>query len=620
MIPKRIPVLLVPLLLAGCLQVEVNGPVTSAEITITPLRSARSPVAGVETRSLRAVSEQYAENWSEWNDRTRLALLGVADLDAGELADDKLYLVTAGGGQDQDANGDGRIDNVPRGLARSMHAIMTGAQLRQPLVRVNLLTEAIYQLVAEELDQISNPQVKRRLSEYARKLVGDVNRDGQRDYEDVLQWSQAGNSPYLGEEILLQRMSRSIYDPFYGAEQIRLDAENLVDAASWFPADRTSPYADLLVGCATPIVVEDLCRFRELPLIGQQAAFPGVDDIMPRLVVSHDWMIGRFRELLQAMPADLLLLFRSVAAVVIGGDVRPAFYSGASATIFLDGDFFWLSAEEQADISTEADFRLEFADQVAFADLWRYVAGNERAYPPADETDLFGSRDFQDVVSRSAVLLFHELAHAADFFRPQFLDRLSPGGTPFETSLPLLSDELLERRPLRSAELAGVGQVLYFGAEPTEAESSYTPRQIGAFFDPDRASDLYAYASPREDLAMLFEEAMMYLHFGFRRDLAFTTVPPEDTVDRVCEDFVVGYGMRGRLATEQVLPRARQVVAGLLPERSYGAELGSLPQPVPLRTDTDWCSSIDLGQPLSARKSLSGSRGLSPDDWRRPYR
>ena len=56
---------------------------------------------------------------------------------------------------------------------------------------------------------------------------------------------------------------------------------------------------------------------------------------------------------------------------------------------------------------------------------------------------------------------------------------------------------------------------------------------------------------------MLFEEAMMAIHYGFSRDMAFTTVPADAAEERRCSDYQVGWGVRGRIAEEQVISRAR---------------------------------------------------------------
>jgi hypothetical protein len=66
-----------------------------------------------------------------------------------------------------------------------------------------------------------------------------------------------------------------------------------------------------------------LCKLATLPLIGQAEPEPTVEDVLARTVVSHAWMGRRFEQVLRALPARLLKLFRSTTAVVIGADFRP---------------------------------------------------------------------------------------------------------------------------------------------------------------------------------------------------------------------------------------------------------------------------------------------------------
>ena len=69
----------------------------------------------------------------------------------------------------------------------------------------------------------------------------------------------------------------------------------------------TKPYIDNSVYASTietSIFIDgDYCTFGELPLIGMETNSPTVDDIMQRLVVSHNWMGQRFQEILETYPS-----------------------------------------------------------------------------------------------------------------------------------------------------------------------------------------------------------------------------------------------------------------------------------------------------------------------------
>lgn len=114
---------------------------------------------------------------------------------------------------------------------------------------------------------------------------------------------------------------------------------------------------------------------------------------------------------------------------------------------------------------------------------------------------------------------------------------------------------------------------------------------------------------------MLFEEAMMGIHYGFARDIAFTSVPDAAVAEPRCADYRVGWGVRGRVATPQVLRRAEQAVGALLPERDYAADLAALPAPIAMDTRRDWCENLALGtRPMAIPLQAAGAAPVTAAD------
>ena len=74
----------------------------------------------------------------------------------------------------------------------------------------------------------------------------------------------------------------------------------------------------------------------------------------------------RFREILERMPNELLLLTRGLTGVVISYDIRPSFYTTQTGAMYLDPDGMWLTEEERAVIDETPDFRGEFAKKLDF--------------------------------------------------------------------------------------------------------------------------------------------------------------------------------------------------------------------------------------------------------------
>jgi len=606
--------LLLPLL-SGCLQVELGGPVAGARVTITPLRGGAALVRDIPTSTEQTVIAEYgSEMWAGLSDGGKAAFLGVVELPEVALADGAYYLVTASGGIDKDGNDNGVLDSGGTKVARQVRAIMSGAQLKQPFNRVTVLSEAIYRVIEPELTDLTNAEIGPRLNQLARKVVGDLNGDKAANYKDVLQWSNySGKGQYKGVADLLRRLPRAIRSTTYSDDIAFLDSVNAVEYAGFRPARTGQAWSGDLVACVFPVVYGDLCSMNTLPLLGIADANPQVADIMPRLVTSAPWIANRFEQILARMPADLLLLFRSVTAIVVGTEIRPSFYDSVTGTLNLDADYFWLTADERGTVSTDPDYREEFASEVSFAHLWRYVDGGQDAFTPLYDADERGQRQLSDIELPVASLLLHELAHAADYVRPGFLSLVTGNDRMYQLQYTSVSDQLQNVSPLKSDILAGVAGVLFDGIAPTPAEANYSAAKIGSYFALDSASDLYSYASQYEDVAMLFEEAMMQLLFGVRRDVAFTSIPTGNTDD--CGDYRVGWGMRGRIAVRQVMERAKLVLAEILPERSYAQQISQVMKPALMDTTGDWCDNLVLDGNTSLVPLRAAQKSMAPRHW-----
>jgi hypothetical protein len=213
------------------------------------------------------------------------------------------------------------------------------------------------------------------------------------------------------------------------------------------------------------------------------------------------------------------------------------------------------------------------------------------------------------LLAEAGWLLYHELAHASDFLPPSERSRLNDnlGLTAWDFIGPLFTAERLpssvlsRASPLQSAEMSALAQVKFFGATPTAIQKSYTPLQVASFFAPDGATDEYNYATIREDLAMLFEEFMMFRNSPdpaarWRRDVAITDKRTDATTSA---SLIVRWGQRGRIGDARVRPRAQLVVGALAPWVPQ-AELLDLPAPIQMRSGESWASNLVLPAPPSS--------------------
>jgi hypothetical protein len=350
----------------------------------------------------------------------------------------------------------------------------------------------------------------------------------------------------------------------------------------------------------------NLCATSQLPFLGQETrgATPTVEQIMDRVLVSHDWLGRNFEEFLRTQDAqgDIRRMLGSVTAVVLGTQVRPSFYWAATGAIYLDGDNFWRTPEERDTVNEAPDYRSDFDSALAYSDLWRYVRGNQTLFTYFDPAQRV-SRSAEDVRDDAAWLMFHELGHALDYLPPHeysaLIPRLSAWANlyPRVASADLASDALARSFPLTSAAMRGLAQVKYRGATADAAQRAYTPEQVAAFFTLDVASDDYAYTAGTEDAALTLEETLMSRRLGALRDVAFAD---KATATSTSSSLIVRWGQRGRIGQDSLKPRAALMLQRLTPWIDV-SEVEQLPAPIPLRPGASWRD--NLAQPAAAAQA-----------------
>jgi len=403
------------------------------------------------------------------------------------------------------------------------------------------------------------------------------------------------------------------------------------------PYRPTGPFALNLVRCTYEANLQYLgtgmntCPLLTLPYLhttttAAGAEIPTVDQIMDRVVVSHDWMGDVFEQLLRTQAnEDLLRLFNGVTAIVIGAQVRPSFYYALTGAIYLDADNFWLTAAQRDVINETPDFRSDFDRDLQYSGVWRYTFNNLNIFLPFP-ADSRIPRDITYLLSEAGWLLYHELAHASDFLPPAVRPGLDLTQTAWGNVAPryvngqLPSDLLTATYPLMSAEMKGLAQVKFWGATADAAQRAYTPTQVGTFFSGDQATDEYNYSSQdgtkfREDLAMVFEEFLMFRNHTFRRDVAITDkITPTTT----SSTLIVRWGQRGRIGEASIKPRATLVLQNLAPWvlQADANAVTNLPPPIAMRVGDSWASNLLVPAPPGGLASIQRIQ-LEPEEDRR---
>jgi hypothetical protein len=385
-------------------------------------------------------------------------------------------------------------------------------------------------------------------------------------------------------------------------------------AARVHPYRPTSTYANVLVNCTytnqlyySSSTNNNFCSASTLPLIQAETTFggtPTVAQVMGRVLVTHDFLGANFEQFLltQDVNGDFRRLLASASAVVIGSHVRPSFYTAATGAIYLDANNLWLTAAQRDVVTEVPDFRSEFDDALNFTSFGRAIKNNDYA-SPSYSTSARASRDTSALIFSLGRLLYHELAHSSDFFEPN-ARTLDPSRSIYLNvagrieNQTLVSDALATQYPLLSAEMKGLGQVMYQGKTATSTQIGYSATQVGNFFAFDRASDDYAYSingtsNSREDLAMLFEEFMMSYRHGVQYDTAYT----DKYIDgQTANQVIVRWGMRGRIGVTAIKPRIKLVLSRAAPWIPQSA-VDLLPAPLMMRPGESWTQNLVLGGP-----------------------
>lgn len=381
--------------------------------------------------------------------------------------------------------------------------------------------------------------------------------------------------------------------------------------AKVFPYKADSPYSGSLVNCVYSNTLSSSCRLNQLPLLAHDTMSPTIDDIMDRVVVSHPWMGERFEEFLRNHDEfdDFKRLLRATTAVVIAYDVRPAFYWAATGAIYLDPSYLWLTPNERDTINEAPDYRSSFGVDLQFSIPWRYVKDNGYAFPYYDPADR-QTRRLDELIYPLGYLLYHELAHANDFFPAQYWQQLSMSDRILDAAFEQapISESLTALYPLDSQTMADLAQVRYGGSDASASQEATLPSDVSQLFEPDSAVHFYSYFTEREDFAMLFEELMMQHRYNVYRDVAVTNNPSHK--DDTSGDYIVDWGQRGRLAEPQLNQRLNFVVENVLPEFDAASAISELPAAIEFTSGLSWRDNLVLGSAngsvIGAKSSLAG--------------
>lgn len=471
----------------------------------------------------------------------------------------------------------------------------------------------------------------------------DSSGDGKNKQISAIQWQQTAGpvvselnpdehylfftAPAVNQDTVLEfSATLNFSDGSVGSDQSYVLVKNAnINANGFFPkfAERIvttelqpyvsqGKYAQVLVDCVYNNQISSSCNFSTLPLLGSETLTPTIDDILDRLVVSHPWMGDRFKEFLQQSTTadDMRQLLRATTAIVISYDVRPSFYWSATGAIYLDAANFWRSPQERDTLNDQADYRSNFGNELRFIIPWRYVKNNQyyirnSDFPVASRL----SKPFAALEANASWLMYHELAHANDFFPESSWAKLSSSDSPlsYANGHDASSSLFSQMYPLNSAEMTQLAQVSFAGETATEDQKALEAQDVIGFFSPDKAPDYYCYSTVREDFATLFGHFMMAYRLGVSADVAIISSVNND-------DLKVAWGQRDRVNSPLIQARVRAVVETLFPHLNVAQIQSNLPAPVSMRVGDDWISNIDLSTNSNSSSLQAKSLKLKPLD------
>lgn len=416
------------------------------------------------------------------------------------------------------------------------------------------------------------------------------------------------NAPSVSQDALIEMQARvefsdgssAVDHVLIAVKNVEFQANGLFSSNNFFITEDmrayqpNSPYKGAIERCVynNQIPGRPNCTFNDLPLIGSVTENPSVQDILDRTLVSHDWMGDSFKYYLEnsLAGADMLRLLRGVTAIVISYDVRPSFYWAATGAIYLDANNFWQTPAERDTLNDQPDFRSDFGSDLQFSVFWRYTKNNDY-YPSGRYAKSERStRSFRDFEASISWLMYHELAHANDFFPPSEWQRISGNTTPlaYFQNNGANSDELDRLFPLRSSEMHALANVSFGGQSANAQQRNYRGVDIERFFTPDIAPSYYAYYTTREDFATLVERFLMLHRLGAEADIAIIDGQSND-------DFTVIWGQRNRISDPALRDRTALAVSKVYPELGNVSLLQSqLPPPRLMDPANGWFGNLSL--------------------------
>ena len=405
---------------------------------------------------------------------------------------------------------------------------------------------------------------------------------------------------FAGQPISFNELDYSLIEPDSDCRQRNALFEGIRKGDFVNQFGQVTPNSQTIADCTIIDGLKSECSLAKLDFLHQLSAPPSYDDIFDRLIVTEFWMAENFKTLLKLLPKDIRQLFASVTAVIIHPKVPMGFFFPATGAMYLSPEYLWLTTEqkEKIDAWKKADNYCHHASLFNFNFLTRYVNNGtvifydmndimQQAWQAPDSNDT-NPRGPENAKLSVASLLYHELAHARDYFPEDVLisrghfalpDYLRDANGGAVTSALYTAYPLLDYTGI----LSKLSETLY-KRQPIDSQLINLPLSyITTAFEQDFSTDVYSFSNKTEDMALLFEEFMMKYHFNLDREIAFVQqLQPESTT---CSNLFFQFKAVNRHLDDAILERVSLVSRLMLPEYDFRDYFQNPPE----KASSSWC-------------------------------
>jgi hypothetical protein len=220
------------------------------------------------------------------------------------------------------------------------------------------------------------------------------------------------------------------------------------------------------------------------------------------------------------------------------------------------------------------------------------IKNNKSIYSSRPDT----SRTTMELAPLLIKLLFHELAHANDFFPHTLykMENFDSSKSYYETAeIQWDAEKTLSQKmktPLISPDWIKAGSILYQGEKADTDALNTTAQTMVREFIADGAVDPYAYSTSNEDLAMLVEESLLRLYYEYDSYVIIIKLPHANfTIPETFTHPIAG-GVKNKISAPHVKVRALDVIERMF-DSAFAQKISQsldLIKPVIIPEDTRW--------------------------------